>query len=280
VHEGTDTWSSRVATAARERGPEDAPLALVLVKSHQTAAVAPAVARALAPAGVAVTLQNGLGNREVLESALGRGRVAVGVVTLGARLLGPGEVRVVPGRVLLGEESATGDVVRGLARRLGGAGFEAGTTRNVESVVWAKLVVNCAINPLSALLGVPNGGLLDDPRARGEMRAAALEVAAVARARGVVLEGGAGALAERVARETASNRSSMLQDLERGATTEIDALCGAVAAEGERRGVPTPVNERLWRRVRAREGRPVGEPAGSPGPIPGGDGSPASGGRS
>jgi 2-dehydropantoate 2-reductase len=60
-----------------------------------------------------------------------------------------------------------------------------------------------------------------------------------------------------VARATAENRSSMLQDVERGARTEIDALCGAVSREGRHRGVPTPVNQDLWRRVRLREGRPV-----------------------
>lgn len=279
VHEPEGSWAARlVGTAPLERPPERAPVALVLVKSHQTASVASAVARALAPRGVAVTLQNGLGNREALQAALGKDRVAVGVATLGARLLGPGEVRVVPGRILLGEEDATLGVVRGLVRRLRGAGLEA-EAGDARRAVWTKLAANCAINPLSALRGVPNGALLDDAKARGEMRAAALEVAAVAAARGLRLEGDVGTLAEQVARGTAENRSSMLQDLERGAKTEIDALCGAVVSEGQRLGVATPVNEALWRRVREREGRPVAEPAGSFGSGGGGAGSLVSGGE-
>jgi 2-dehydropantoate 2-reductase len=261
VHEGKDTWSARVATASAEDPPSGCPVALVLVKSHQTASVAPCVRRSLSPEGVAVTLQNGLGNRETLAAILGPGRVAAGVTTLGARLLGPGEVRAVPGRIVLGEERPTAAAVGRLARRLCAAGLPAELTAEVDRAVFAKLAANCAINPLTALRGVDNGALLEDPETRRTLRAAALEVAAVAEARGVRLEDPAGEV-ERVARDTASNRSSMLQDLERGAPSEIDALCGAVAAEGRRLGVPTPVNEALWRQVRAREGRPVDATAG------------------
>jgi 2-dehydropantoate 2-reductase len=261
VHEERDTWATRVATASAEDPPPGGPVALVLVKSHQTVSVAPCVLRSLSPEGVAVTLQNGLGNRETLAATLGPGRVAVGVTTLGARLLGPGEVQVVPGRIVLGEEPATAEAVGRLARRLRAAGLPAEVTTDVERVVFAKLAANCAINPLTALRGVDNGALIEDPEARRTLRAAALEVAAVAEARGVRLEDPAGRV-EQVARDTASNRSSMLQDMERGAPTEIDALCGAVTAEGRRLGVPTPVNEALWREVRAREGRPVEETVG------------------
>jgi 2-dehydropantoate 2-reductase len=240
-------------------------VALVLVKSPRTASVAPALGRVLSPTGLAVTLQNGLGPREVLAAALGADRVAAGVAFLGAHLLAPGEVRVVPGRVVLGEEPATVDPVRGLAARMRRAGLEVETTGDVERVVWAKLAANCAINPLTALRGIPNGAVLADPDLRRTMREAAREVAAVAAARGLDLGPDAAAHAERVAEATADNRSSMLQDLERGAVTEIDALNGAVAREGRRLGVPTPVNDGLWRRLRAREGRPVGAEPVTPG---------------
>jgi 2-dehydropantoate 2-reductase len=89
------------------------------------------------------------------------------------------------------------------------------------------------------------------------MAAAAREVGAVAAARGVDLQADPAELADAVAAATAGNRSSMLQDLDRGAVTEIDAMCGAVVSEGRRLGVPTPVNESLWHAVRAREGRPL-----------------------
>jgi 2-dehydropantoate 2-reductase len=272
VHDREGTWSAPVESAPPEgiRGPVE--VALVVVKSQKTASVAPALARVLSPAGLVVTLQNGLGPREVLAGAIGGERVAVGVAFLGARLLGPGEVSVVPGRLVLGEEPGTAGPVRRLATRLRGAGLEVETSGDVERVVWAKLAANCAINPLTALHGVPNGALLKDPALRRTMRAAAREVAAVAAARGLDLGPDAASLAEQVAEATADNRSSMLQDLERGATTEIDALNGAVAAEARRLRVEAPVNDDLWRRLRAREGRPVGAGAARPGPPAGAEG--------
>ena len=249
VHDREGTWSAPVETVPPEevRGPVE--VSLVLVKSPHTASVAPALARVLSPSGLALTLQNGLGPREVLAAAIGAERVAVGVAFLGAQLLAPGEVRVVPGRLVLGEEPATVGPVRGLATRLQEAGFEVETTPEVERVVWAKLAANCAINPLTALHGIPNGALLKDPDLRRTMREAAREVGAVAAARGLDLGPDAASLAEQVAKGTAANRSSMLQDLERGAVTEIDALNGVVATEGRRLGVPTPVNDDLWRRL-------------------------------
>jgi 2-dehydropantoate 2-reductase len=255
VHDAEGTWSVPVASArAEDCGRAD--IVLVLVKSHQTAAVAPLAARAAGPAGAVVTLQNGLGNREALAAASDR-PVVSGVTTIGATLLGPGEVRVLPGRVTIGAETGVAEAATGLAALLRAGGIEAATTPDLAPVAWAKLAVNCSVNPLTALAGCPNGALLDDEASRETLRAAACEVGAVAAARGIRLPEEAGVWALRVARATAENRSSMLQDVERGARTEIDALCGAVSREGRHRGVPTPVNQELWRRVRLREGRPV-----------------------
>ena len=259
VHDPGGTWSVRVQTSSLEEARGPMPLALVLTKSLRTAQVAERLARVLAPRGLAVTLQNGLGNRRRLEVALGRARVAVGVAVLGATLVAPGEVRVVPGRIVLGEEPETAGRLAALAHRLRAAEIGVETTREVPRLVWRKLVANCAINPTSALAGVPNGALLDDPALRGTLLAAAAEAGAVAAAKGISLGDDPMVLATQVAETTASNRSSMLQDLERGALTEIDSMNGAIVSEGRRLGVPTPVNESLWRRVREREGRPVDE---------------------
>ena len=225
---------------------------LVLVKSHQTAAVAPAVASALRPEGIAVTLQNGLGNRETLEAVIGRGRVGVGVVTAGATLVAPGHVRSTPGSVAL---AASPSKTSALGTLLSATGFAVSVEGDLDRLVWSKLVVNCAINPLSALWGLPNGALIETPEPRATLVRAALEVGAVAAAKGIELGADAAELALRVARETAVNRSSMLQDLDRGARTEIDALNGALVREARTLGVEVPVNESLWRRVLRKEGR-------------------------
>ena len=123
---------------------------------------------------------------------------------------------------------------------------------DANALVWGKLVVNAAINPLTALLGVPNGALLERPAARRVMATLARETAAVARALGISLPfGDPVARAEDVARHTAANRSSMFQDVKRGAPTEIDAICGAIFRAGEARGVAAPVNWAMWQLVSA-----------------------------
>ncbi len=247
----------RVGVRHLHEAGEPADFVLVLVKSYQTAATAPAVARALRPDGLAVTLQNGLGNREALLAAVGS-RVGAGVETVGATLVAPGHVRATPGSVALGSGHAR---MQELAERLAAAGFAVSVESGLDRLVWRKLAVNCAINPLSALGGLLNGELLESAESRETLVKAATEVAAVAAAKGIELGADPGGLVLAVARETAANRSSMLQDLDRGARTEIDAMNGAVVREARALGVPVPVNEALWRAVLAREPRAAAERA-------------------
>jgi 2-dehydropantoate 2-reductase len=226
-----------------------ASFALVLVKAWQTERAAAQLAGCLAADGLAVTLQNGLGNAAILAKSLGLPRVAAGVTTLGASLAGPGCV------ISGGEGPITLEAhprLSGLESMLGMAGFTVNVVADTGALVWGKLAVNAAINPLTALLGVRNGELLRLPSAQRLMEALAGEAAAVAGALGVALPSpGAERLAEEVARRTAQNRSSMLQDVLRGAPTEVDAINGAIVREGEMQGIPTPVNRAVWSLVKA-----------------------------
>jgi 2-dehydropantoate 2-reductase len=226
--------------------------ALVLVKSWQTGRTAGMLAQCLAQDGIALTLQNGLGNLEVLRAALGAERAALGVTTMGATLVGPGKVRIGGSGPTYVARHPRLDAHLALLQQ---AGFELELEDDLASVQWGKLAVNAGINPLTALLRVPNGALVTDDHARAVLGEAAREAAAVATALGVRLPyRDAAAQAEEVARRTAANRSSMLQDMLRGAPTEIDAINGAVAAAGERLHVPIVVNRTLWRLVRAAVG--------------------------
>jgi 2-dehydropantoate 2-reductase len=239
-----------ISDPAHSAGSE---IALVLVKSWQTARAADQLKECLAPDGVALTLQNGHGNREILAAALGPERVALGSTTLGATLAGPGRVR------FGGAGLTTVERHPGLGPPIGlfrAAGFEIAETDSADGLVWSKLVINAAINPLTALLEVPNGVLLEREETRASMAALALETAAVAAAQGIALAfDDPAAAAEAVARRTAANYSSMYQDVLRGAPTEIDAICGAIVREGQRVGVATPVNETMWKLVRAKVGK-------------------------
>jgi 2-dehydropantoate 2-reductase len=223
--------------------------ALVLVKSWQTERVAGQLAECLAEDGLALTLQNGMGNREHLAGALGLPRVAQGVTTTGATLLGPGLARA-GGEGVISVE--THPRLGPLEAVLTGAGFRVQVVNDANTLIWGKLVINAAINPLTALLRVPNGELLQRPAAHKLMGILAQEAAAVATAQGIHLPfEDAVRAAEDVARKTATNHSSMFQDVRRGAPTEIDAICGAITQTGEKLGVLTPVNRVCWQLTRA-----------------------------
>ena len=125
-------------------------------------------------------------------------------------------------------------------------------------MIWQKLIINSAINPLTALLRVPNGQLLERPTARELLHALARETAAVASAEKVRLASADTVrMVEDVARRTAVNHSSMFQDVQRGAPTEIDAICGAVTRAGQRHGIPTPINRACWQLVQALAPAPL-----------------------
>ena len=223
--------------------------ALVLVKSWQTERAARQLRNVLAKDGLALTLQNGIGNRETLVRDLGPERVSLGITTTGATLLGPGLVKAGGEGVLSLEQN---QALGGLEAALRESNFNLQVVEDAQSLIWGKLVINAAINPLTALLRIPNGELLSRPQARRVMSALANEAAEVAHAEHVNLPfSNPASAAEEVARKTAANISSMFQDVRRGAQTEIDAICGAVTVRGARHGVRTPYNKACWQLVRA-----------------------------
>ena len=245
-------WQAHVRATGDPAEAPPADYALVLVKSYQTQRAAAWAAQALKPDGLAVTLQNGLDNAPALAAAVGVARAAVGVTYNGATLLGPGRVRHAARQPThIGSAPATAGRVAALVALLDRAGLEAHVAPDVTSLLWGKAVVNAAINPITALWRVPNGEACATPERRALLADLAREAAAVAAARGVTLPfDDPVAYAEDVCRRTAANRSSMLQDIERGRPTEIDSITGAIVAEARRLGVPTPVSAVVWRLVR------------------------------
>lgn len=218
--------------------------AIVLVKSYQTNLAAQKLTTCLNADGVALTLQNGLNNHQALSDVLGESRVASGVTTAGATLIDPGIVRI-GGR---GITSLKRDIrLDLLVSQLSRAGFEVEEVKDTDALIWGKLVINAAINPLTALLRVPNGQLISNPSARRVMNLVTIEAAEVAGALGVNLPYPDPVPAvEAVAQRTASNQSSMYKDVLRGSQTEIDAINGAIVRAGESAGVPVEYNRMLW----------------------------------
>ena len=227
--------------------PVDA--AIVTTKTPGTTWAAEIAAKILAPGGVALTIQNGLGNYETLVEQVGRERVAVGVIYVGAELLRSGELRATgPGKVELGRPSAAGPRAKldALGRVLREGGMDVTVVDDAWPAVWRKVVTNAAVNPLTALIRRTNAELLADAPACRVADGLAREVARVATASGVRIgEDEATKQWRAMAALTGANRSSMLQDVEAGRPTEIDAISGAVFREGERRGVAAPLNQAM-----------------------------------
>ena len=226
--------------------PVDA--AVVTTKTPGTAWAAEIAAKILTRDGVALTIQNGLGNYETLVEHVGRERAAVGVIYVGAELVS-GELRATgPGKVELGRPAAAKPWAKldDLGRLLREGGMAVTFVDDAWPAVWRKVVTNAAVNPLTALVRRTNAELLADAPASRVADCLAREVARVATAAGVPIgEDEATKQWRAMAALTGGNRSSMLQDVEAGRPTEIDAICGAVAREGERRGVAAPLNQAM-----------------------------------
>jgi 2-dehydropantoate 2-reductase len=186
-------------------------------------------------------------------------------------------VTVIADPVLIGSPDARDARRQGLATgwasRLSAAGVPAAATTTIAAELWAKVLYSAALNPLGALLGVTYGALAAEPDTRAIMDAVIEEAFAVARAEGVALgwpeaEAYRATFYGRLVPSTAGHRSSMLQDMERGRPTEIDAINGEVVRRGAARGIPTPTNALLTRLIRARARRAApGEGAWSPRPT-------------
>ncbi|MAU01916.1 MAG: 2-dehydropantoate 2-reductase [Anaerolineaceae bacterium] len=232
-----------------------ADLALILVKSHQTRQAAETAQLLLAPNGVALTLQNGLGNLEQLTAVLGQTRANLGITSEGAALLEPGVVRHAgTGHTYIAASQETAVPPQEIVALFQAAGFPTSLAADTAGLVWGKLAINAGINPLTAVLQVPNGFLAENEAARRLMQQAAEEVAHVAAAQNIRLPfNDAADQALTVAQATAANHSSMRQDLANGRPTEIEAICGAVVQYGRRFGVPTPVNSVLQTAVQQAE---------------------------
>ena len=243
------------AGLAGEVGPVD--LAILAVKAHQTAAAVQGLPPLIGSGGLALTLQNGLGNLEEMSRVAGPARLLGGASILGATKLREGEVLLAGlGPTFVGPppgsrvSPAEVEKVADLFRR---AGLPCEVRGDIEAVLWEKLLVNVGINPLTALLQVKNGDLLRIPPAWGLAVAAAREALAVARASGIELAVDPETRLKEVCTATAANRSSMLQDVLAGRRTEIEALNAQVAARGVSHGIPTPVNHFLTELLRALE---------------------------
>lgn len=233
-----------------------ASLVLVFVKATLTERAMREAHSLIGPDTTVLTLQNGLGNVEALCSAIDPSRVIAGTTGHGSTLTGAGRIRHAgEGETVIGEpDGSRSERIETLAEFFKKAGIAAKITENVMGLIWTKLLVNVGINALTAVTGLKNGRLLDFPETEELLRLAVEEARAVAEAKGIRLEVENPVEHTRlIARETADNRSSMLQDVSAKRQTEISVINGAVADEGKKLGVPVPINTFLTNLVSVRQ---------------------------
>lgn len=227
---------------------------LLAVKSYDTASAMGDVAHALEETPV-LSVQNGLGNAETIAEVHASEHVIVGTTAHGASIPEPGHVdHAGIGETTIGRYfEPNNEQVEAIADALSAAGIETTVTDRPKDALWEKVLVNIGINAATALARVPNGRLVE--RAAGErlVERAVSEGATVARAAGRTVPPDVVDRTKTVAHQTATNVSSMRQDLEGESKTEIDALNGAIVARGDELGVETPVNRTLADLVRLAE---------------------------
>lgn len=237
------------------RAAEGADVLVIFVKSTATEEAAAQFAPRARKDAIVLTLQNGLGNEEILKRHFGSSRTAAGVTSHGATFLGPGRIRHAgKGPTHICMSDGRNEKLAPLCRALEGAGFETHVSADVASLVWSKLVINVGINALTAIINQPNGKLLESDDTRAIMADLVAEAVAVANARGIPLTHGDPLdVVLDVAGKTGANRSSMLQDFDRKRPSEIEVMNGAIVREAEKAGIAVPVNATITRLVRAME---------------------------
>ena len=248
--------TQRVKVLADATGQATADLVILLVKTTRTSEALIGCMPLIGPDTLVMTLQNGLGNAERLAEVIGKDQIIVGTTAHGSTLLAPGHIRHSgEGLTSIGAYGRIDQSRLLLLKTIfENAGFSTVVDNDVLRQIWQKLIINAGINALTAILNVPNGHLAESENSRQIMRSLVCEAVSVAESQGFTFD--RELCCEKcieVARNTAANISSMLQDIRAGRPTEIGGINGRIIELGERAGVPVPVNNAVTRLVRLLE---------------------------
>jgi 2-dehydropantoate 2-reductase len=249
----TQTFDEHIPLAASTQASavQGARLVLFCVKSTDTASAALAIKPWLTPDALVLSLQNGVENADEVRKLVPQD-VAAAVVYVATEMAGPGHVRH-HGRGELVIEPSTASAE--IAQTLITAGVPTEISDNVRGALWAKLILNCAYNALSAITQLPYGRLVQGEGVTTVMRAIVDECLAVAKADGVTIPGDVDQAVRMIAETMPGQYSSTAQDLSRGKRSEIDHLNGLIVRRGEALGVATPSNRLLHTLVKLIESK-------------------------
>jgi 2-dehydropantoate 2-reductase len=247
----------RLAASSEPGAVRGADLVLFCVKSTDTESAGAQIRPQLRSDTLVLCLQNGVDNADRLRAVLPGTAVAAAVVYVATEMAGPGHVRHHGRGDLVIEPAGSGGRhdSQATAQTLIAAGVPTEISYNVRGALWAKLILNCAYNAVSAIAQLPYGLTVQGTGIPELMRDVVAECLAVAKAEGVQVQGDAHTAVERLASSMPSQYSSTAQDLARGKRSEIDHLNGFIVKRGEALGVATPANRVLWALVKLLEGK-------------------------
>ncbi|HYA42920.1 MAG TPA: ketopantoate reductase family protein [Syntrophobacteraceae bacterium] len=240
--------------------PRDPDLALVLVKAYATGSALSLVRDICSTSTIFLTLQNGIGNWELIAEITGKESVLAGSTAQGSTLLRAGLIRHGGnGPTYIGEPGRrASERVGRVVELLREAGLVAEPSDGIDRLIWEKLMINVGINAITGLTGIRNGFIAQMQEAADLCRSAVEEAILVAGAKGFPMGDEMVDRVIAVARATARNRSSMGQDVDKKKRTEIDAINGAVVRFAQEAGIPTPVNRTLTSLVKVLEAHYTG----------------------
>jgi 2-dehydropantoate 2-reductase len=236
-------------------GNYDPDFILLTVKAYDTENAVLHLRKVMRSRTAILSLQNGLGNVEILSRYFPKGVVLAGSTTEGALGTGPGAVtHAGKGVTWIGElHGKLTERITTISDAFRHAGFKTIASENIEGVIWSKAIVNSAINPISALARVSNGELNRSSSLMDVAMRLVREGMKVAEASGVSPAPSPKSMLQRILEQARRNRSSMLRDIEAGRKTEIGQLNGFIASQGGRLGVSVPYNTLIWKLVQGLE---------------------------
>ena len=246
----------RLAASSEASAVQGASLVLFCVKSLDTESAGAQILPYLAPDALVLCLQNGVDNADRLRSVLPQHAVAAAVVYVATEMAGPGHVRHHGrGELVMEPSSTAGLSSEAVALALAAAGIPTQISNNVRGELWAKLIINCAYNAVSAITQLPYGKTGVGEGMQDVMRDVVAECRAVAKTEGVQVAGDVDAAIRKIFESMPNQFSSTAQDLARGKRSEIDFLNGLVVRRGDALGIATPANRVLWALVKLMEGK-------------------------
>ncbi len=249
-------WQAQVKASADPKEIGQADLVIICVKSHSTKEAIMHARPLVGDNTEVLTLQNGIGNIEIIAEVAGNDKVIGGVTNEGATLLGTGRIRHAGrGETVIGRIDGKIPVQMRLIREIfNKAGFETRISRDIKGLLWSKLIINVGINALTAITRLNNGRLIEFEGTRKILREAVTEATKIAKRKRIkLIYDDPLAKVEAVCEATAVNVSSMLQDVLRKKRTEIDFINGVIVRQGQELGIPTPVNSVLTDLVKTIE---------------------------